>query len=111
MNRIAKDILTVACITGIVCAPALIVFGLVWQQHLNFIQARAGIADFPAQLPQTPPTPSTWFSALAWCVVLALGIDLGYRWLYRAYRATALKRQIARLEKLWQQSTPQENYR
>jgi hypothetical protein len=97
--------------TGIVCTPALIVLGLVWQQHLDFIQARAGIADLPASIPQTNPVPSFWLSALAWGVVLALGTDLGYRRIYRAYRATALKHQIARLEKLWQQSTPQENYR
>jgi hypothetical protein len=109
MNRTAKDILTVGCIAGIVCAPALIVLGLGWQQHLDFIQARAG-TDLPVSRSQSHPDLSPWLSALAGGIVLALGVDLGYRRIYRAYRRTVLKGQIARLEKLWQQSVPQENY-
>ncbi|MGB8701544.1 MAG: hypothetical protein WCD18_19185 [Thermosynechococcaceae cyanobacterium] len=107
MHRKLKTILTVGGIALLVMAPALFVVGWVWQLHLDFVQAR--VDPLPNPMPQLGLVPARleW----GWGIPIALGFGLGGWQIYRTYRTAVFKGQIARLEKLWQQSTPQENYR
>jgi hypothetical protein len=78
-SRFEKDILTVGCITGIVCAPALIVLGLVWQHHLDFIQVRASSVDLPVSLSHAHPDLSPWLSTFARGVILGIETPIEMR--------------------------------
>lgn len=84
--------------------PAILVFGLVWHQHLCFIRTYGYFAA--AAQSATRLNQNLWENTLySFSMSLGIGLSWGCTALYRQYRSRIFKARKAQLERLWQIAT------
>lgn len=101
------NVLTVCLLTLVVLSPALVVISVVWKYHLDFMATRHLLyAVTNSQQLATHGENATVRILLQLMLFTPIGLGLGIAVYdrYVIYRAAALNRQIAKLERLWQQN-------
>ncbi|MBD2614124.1 MAG: hypothetical protein RMY62_011385 [Nostoc sp. ZfuVER08] len=129
------NFLTVCVVTLAVLSPELVVFGIIWERHIELLESqnktcevsKTGVASQTKNipLPQTkihtsePNLVNKMLTVteqyklgtiLQWFFVLTpicVGLAIIFYDRYLVYRAAVLKEQVEMLERLWQQSIEQ----
>ncbi|MEH2377021.1 hypothetical protein [Nostoc sp.] len=130
------NVLTVCVVTLVVLSPGLVVFGIIWEQHLELVKSQnlaSEVNKTSTNASQTEGTHSSQTSIqssdrnvvdqmltvteqykfatiLQWFFLLTpicIGLGILFYDRYLVHRAAVLKEQVEMLERLWRQSIEQ----
>jgi hypothetical protein len=114
-------VLRVSGIMVMILSPALAVAGLIWEQHLHYLNSLNSLESPSSSIwtavhsISVQPLPSPEYSPesvlrILCCVLLLLPFSLSLgiclHSSYRNHRAAMLRHQVARLERIWQLNIP-----